>query len=72
MKPLVVPIGAALERYLGDTGLDRHTLARQSLEMVIGAWLRDVIKGVATEGLPEDFITALRRGRLSSEEELDS
>jgi hypothetical protein len=71
-EPTVVAIGDSLKRYLKSTQLAPHTIGPQSLEILVGWWLRDVSRGVAIEGLPSEFIEALRWGNVSLEPELDS
>lgn len=67
--PREFPIRQALGKYLNGTNLDVAGVSRFTFEMIVQAWLGDLLRGRAAEGMPADLMAAVEDGRLLTESE---
>jgi hypothetical protein len=67
--PREFPIRRALEKYVRGTDLDVTNLSPSSFELIVQAWLADLVRGRASEDVPADLAAAVEDGRLLIESE---
>lgn len=67
--PVLVSVEGTLREYARRLRQDLSTLSPQGFELLVGAWLGDLVDGQSGAGVPADLLDAVRGGKLVSERE---
>ena len=68
-QPIEVPLREVLQKYLNGTALDVSSTSVPTFELVVQAWIADLVRGASGDGVPPELLAALRHGELTTQGE---